>query len=269
MTAPNYFELMLKTNDELLRLSSWFNSNKLSLNIKKTNYMLFAKSTVKPNHDFELLIDNTPIVRVHETKLLGLVIDDNLNWKSHIDYVSSKIARNIGIIYRLRSFVNKSTSKTLYYSLIFSQLSYCIIIWGYAVQSALNSLVKLQKKVVRILSGAQYLAHTNPLFILNNILKVRDIYSKELLIFMYKAKAKLLPSVCMQYFAAPKVSVYNLRVNLDFVQIFARTSIKLHSVAYTGPRIWNTLPLDLRHSCSLFVFKKRITDHFIGLYKIE
>ena len=67
------------------KLETWFALNNLSLNVSKTNYMIF--SNFKINHDIQLFIGRNEISRVSEIKFLGVIIDDNLNWHSHINDV--------------------------------------------------------------------------------------------------------------------------------------------------------------------------------------
>ena len=98
-------------------------------------------------------------------KYLGILIDSNLTWKSHIDYISLKISRIIGIITRLRHFVPKQTLLRIYSGLINPYLTYGISVWGQANKSVLNCLLILQKKVIRIMNFANYRDHAIPLFL--------------------------------------------------------------------------------------------------------
>ena len=79
-------------------------------------------------------------------KYLGILIDKNLSWKYHIDYVASKISRTIGIIARLRHFIPLSTLLTIYRSLVAPYLTYGIIAWGQAAKSNLRKILILQKR---------------------------------------------------------------------------------------------------------------------------
>ena len=93
-------------------------SNKLTLNTEKSNYVIFHPYQKRINYQVQLkLFDpNTNSVAYLEqqdyVKYLGILIDKNLSWKYHIDYVASKISRTIGIIARLRHFIPLSTLLT-------------------------------------------------------------------------------------------------------------------------------------------------------------
>ena len=213
-------EVFATINVEIVKLTEWLNANKLSLNISKTNYMLFgSKSICKPNVPFHLTINNVKIERITNVKFLGVLIDDNLSWKNHVEYVSSKISKCIGVIYRIKNLIDSNTLKLLYHAMIEPYLSYCIIVWGGANPTTLYKLVTLQKRALRLLNRSSYLAHCEPLFKKSEILTLADMYRKEVALFMFKFKYNMLPECCKHFIttAAP-VSLYNLRKNpLHFV----------------------------------------------------
>ena len=90
-------------NEELDNLSDWFRANKLSLNVSKTNCVLFNKSSIPIAQQQKLSIDGKIIERVDHTKFLGIYIDQNLSWQVHIDYCRKKIASGV---YALNSRVS-------------------------------------------------------------------------------------------------------------------------------------------------------------------
>ena len=107
-------------NIELKNISIWFKSNKLSLNISKTKYALFHSKRRKskiPDILPDLFMDNLKLERNKVTKFLGLMVDENLSWESHIDYINTKISKNIGILYKARNILGKSLLKQLYFSI--------------------------------------------------------------------------------------------------------------------------------------------------------
>ena len=88
-------------NQELQEISLWLKVNKLSLNIKKTHYMLCTnKRSTKPCISVD--IDGHSIDAVEYTRFLGIYIDNKLNWKKHIAYISGKVSRGIGIILKVK-----------------------------------------------------------------------------------------------------------------------------------------------------------------------
>ena len=116
------------------------------------------------NNNYKVYMSNQEISEVNSTKFLGVIINNPLNWKNHLDYICTKIAKNIGIILKARHVFEKHTLLSLYYSLIYPYLTYCIQVWGATYQSHLSKLMILQKKLVRIIHGVPPRTHTKPLF---------------------------------------------------------------------------------------------------------
>ena len=129
-----YAEKNIKTlfetvNNELTKISQWFISNKLSLNVKKTKYSFFHTPSKKDNIPLALpKLCNNQIQRSESIKFLGVFLDENLTWKDHIKYIENKIARNIGILYRSKPYLNNKCLLSLYYSYIHSYISYFLYI---------------------------------------------------------------------------------------------------------------------------------------------
>ena len=108
-------------------------------------------------------------------KYLGILIDNNLSWKNHIDHIVIKISRAIGLS-KLRHFVRKHTLINIYRSLIAPYLSYGLIVWGQACKSYLDKLLKLQKRVLRFIYFSDHNQHAIPLFSDAGILPLQFSY---------------------------------------------------------------------------------------------
>ena len=149
--------------EELKKLKEWFAVNMLSLNVSKTNYMVFSNS--KCTRDINIHISNVKIMRVKVTKFLGVLIDEKLTWKEHIGRVKSKVSKSIFLLNRAKHVLNVKSLQTLYNSIVLPHLNYCCELWGNTYKSRLTNIVLLQKRAIRIVHGAQYRDHTNELFL--------------------------------------------------------------------------------------------------------
>ena len=87
-------------NNELHKVSTWLDANKLSISTKETHFMVFHRSRIKTN-DVNVIMQQNIIERVNSTKFLGLIIDDKLKWHEHIQQVTHKIARSVGILCKI------------------------------------------------------------------------------------------------------------------------------------------------------------------------
>ena len=103
-------------NNEINKVYDWLCSNKLSLNVSKTKYMCFHKSNKTVTYP-KLKINNVTIDRVNDFKFLGLIISSNLKWNKHINHISIKVSKVIGIMFRLRTILPSDVLQTLYSSL--------------------------------------------------------------------------------------------------------------------------------------------------------
>ena len=133
-------------NNEIPILVQWLQTNRLSLNLKKTHIMVFGQSARQVDHQIKIQIEGETLEVVKHTKFLGLVLDNSLNWKIHTAQISSKIAKSVGIISRARQLLNAKILKQLYYSFLYPYLTYCIIIWGSSSDITLWPIFRIQKR---------------------------------------------------------------------------------------------------------------------------
>jgi len=142
---------------------------------------------------------------------------------------------------------------------VLPHIPYCNLIWGRNYEVHLHPIIILQKRIIRIISSAQYRAHSGPLFKAFNPLKFTDINKLQLAEFMYKYYNSMLPESFNRYFIYNnEVHGHNTRRRHDIhVEPFRLTRTGF-SVKIAGPQLWNSLPLDLKNSKSVNIFKKKI-----------
>ena len=105
-------ELFRTMNAELSHLNDWFCANKLSLNTDKTKYVLFHKAKSKDNLPLvlpDLFINDVKIKKENSLKFLGVVTDENVTWKTHVELVENKISKSIGILYKASRSLNSKS----------------------------------------------------------------------------------------------------------------------------------------------------------------
>ena len=146
----------------LKKLFVWFSINKLSLNLGKTNDMLFRSRP--PDLELHLNINNAEIPKVTATKFLGIIIDDRLNGKPQIQSVKSKLSRIMSVTYKASKLITTAGMYTLYCSLFQPYISYGNEIWGNNYVSNVKYLCVVQRKAVRLICNADRLAQTNELY---------------------------------------------------------------------------------------------------------
>ena len=171
-------------NNELSKISECLSSNKLSLNIKKTKYIVFHTAQRRVNYPV-LKLNTANIERGSDQfNFLGVVINSTLKWDKHIAHIFLKISRATGVIFRLRHIYPREKLLTLCNTLILPHLSYCI--WYGAPKLIIIHYYYFKKKAARNIANEDYIAHSEPLCKLLNILKVSDIFTCSLWKFYYK-----------------------------------------------------------------------------------
>ena len=246
-------------NAELLKVSSWFKANKLSLNEHKTKFMLFSKSSHLSEDIPILRIDNNPILQVHSTNFLGVIIDDQLSWSEHISSITKTISRNTGVMSRLRAFLPPKSLVLLYNTLILPYLNYCNIIWAQVSKNKLHSLLTTQKRAIRICTLSHPREHTAPLFAQLHSLALADINKLHTGIFMYKFTHNLLPTSFRSFFTFVRdtYGYSTISHNKSHLYVpFTRSSFHVKTLRFFGPRLWNGLSQSIRSQSSVGRFKR-------------
>ena len=258
-SGKNLLEIQEVINHELKEISIWLNINKLFMNISKTQYMVFSGKK-REDHPINLNIDGNFLDRVYTTKFLGIMIDDKLSWKDHIIYISKKISKGLGIIQKARKCLNSDTLLSLYYTFVYPYLTYCNQIWGNVSSSALQKLIILQKRAVRIISGVPPRTHTPPLFEKLKILDILDLNKFLVGQLMFKSYTKKLPDIFDGYFIHNSdIHQHDTRNRNHLHYARCKTELGKRSLRYWGVIIWNSiLSLNLNLNIKPVTFKKNL-----------
>lgn len=174
-----------RINQELECISNWLKSNKLSLNIGKTKFMILHRPGVVPIQ-FNLEICRTAIEKVNSFLFLGLYINQHMTADDHSQFVAVRMAKSVGVLNRLRNILPKKHLLDLYHAFVMSKIHYQILNWG----GTFDRIVKLQKRAVRIIDQASYRSHADPIFKRLQLLKFTDICNVRKLKF-FRAYIKL------------------------------------------------------------------------------
>ena len=246
-------------NRELLKFYNWAVANKLSINFDKdkTYFMIHTFRNLDLS-DFNITLGSSTLSKCVSSKFLGVFVDEKLKFKDHIDYISKKISKSIGIIYKLSQLKMPSkVLKQLYYNLIYSHLNYNVCCYASTYDIHLNKLYLLQKRVIRIINNASFYAHTDPLFFSNGILKIHDIHKLNIGLYMY------VNNMSAQF---RRTHDYFTRGHDNLLPLDARLTLTQNSLSVVGPNIWNTIPEEIRNSPSRNSFKFNYKKFLLSRY---
>ena len=249
--------LINQLNCELRNVSAWLRANKLSINVDNTKLIIFRPREKNLPQISPLIIDNNIIELVETTKLLGVYIDQHLTWKTHINVICKRIAKSTGLIYKTSFYLNHNSLLSLCYVLIFPYLTYCNLIWASTYVTNLQRIYLLQKWTVQLISKADYRAPHKPLFTKTKILDIFSIYSLQVSSFMYLYYNNLLPLSFRKIFqTGSQIHHYATRNSESCRTHPCKTNIKKFSILFQGPKIWNSLPTDIKAATSFYSFKR-------------
>ena len=256
--------LEMHLTEQLCKVGQWLRVNKLSLNVDKSNFVVFHPPQKKVN----LLINDNIIRHENSIKYLGIIIDSNLNWKEQVHELCKKISRGIGILSKLRHFVSKRILIQIYYSLIYPYLTYSVIIWGNTYWSNVKPLFIMQKKAIRIINFLTYQEHTFSYFKKDNFLKFGDIVKLYTALFMYQFYRDRLPVAFDDFFVLNNMKHdYNRRLlsKCSYSLPLVRTNYGIFSINFSSPKIWNDIDEALK-ILGTHLFKKKLKQNLIELY---
>ena len=243
-------------NTEFAKVYDWLQANKLAMNFKKSNFVMFYPYQKNLNYQISVSIFDKKVgkyfslERKEYLKYLGVLFDEHLTWKHHIDYVASKISKTVGIIARLRHFVPFQVVTSIYRSLILPYLSYGITIWGNTSQIFLKKLLVLQKRVLRIMHFANNRDHAVPFFKNTTNLPVNMLYFESVSKLMYDVNNDLAPKNITDLFTqVATVHTYGTRASIagNYQIKYSRTTLQKNAFSRVGAKIWNSLPKYIRN----------------------
>ena len=267
LSHENFESLMKDANAGIAKMSDWFQTNKLSLNVSKSNFIIFTGKNKNYDQSMaKLSIGLNDLKQVPYTKFLGVLIDERLSWQMHINLVNNKVRKSIGIIRKIRGLISQNALRILYFSLIYPHLSYCNIVWASTYRTNLQKLLISQKKIARIATFSDYLAPSAPLFKKLNLLTIFDINILQTCLFIFKFTflPESLPKPFDNFFTSnSQIHSHFTRQADNLHPPFKRTTLSQFALSYRGTQLWNIHLKTAKISSSLNNFKSKLKSILI------
>ena len=223
-------------------LNGWLSENKLTPNLAKSNYIVIPSTKNNTIDNLNIFLRGTRLQKVKKATYLGVQLDENLNWKEHIDSLCSKISPVVGVLSKVRWVLPERICRLLYMSLIHCHLMYCLEVWGCASNLALHPLEVIQKRIIRLMSFAPYQSHTAHLFESLEIMTVRKLYLYKICVLVQKEITGVTRTKHFNFNFVNHIypTRSNCRRNLRIPSITSNISNRaLCCFKYIGPRCYN------------------------------
>ena len=230
----------------------WFNSNSLQANPCKFQGILF-KGAKKVN-DFRVYVEGTEIEFQSEIDVLGVCIDDGMNFNSHVNNVCKKAGKQVSALQSLTGVLDQKSRMALYQSFVMANCDYCPLVWFFTSGSSISKLEKIQERALR--------------FVLKYSVSCYDELISKAKVDAFRVRAvkkmatevfKMLNHISPGYFEnnfQKASNPYNLRDNNKLVHpMKLTTSHGIKPIQYYGAHLWNSLPADIRSAVSISQFK--------------
>lgn len=241
--------LNMEINEILDNVCSWFNQNYLYFNVNKTQIIRFHNRQKKCDTITVNINDSV----IHSTgtdnvSLLGIHLDECLNWKNHCNHLVSKMSSMNFLFKNLKKILTNKQLINLYYVQVESRLRYGVCFWGDSTLS--NSVFISQKRIMRTIANLSSDHTCRNVFVQNKILTLTSIFIFEMCVYIFKNKHKF--NLCKDIHNIDTRYKYNMYVP------FSNLSITHNSPNYLGLKIFNNLPDDLSNIGNLHQFKKKL-----------
>lgn len=261
--GPSVEAIIADAQNDLNLLNEWFKSNRLTINISKTNYVIFAAKNKKINDSFELKIDGQLLERKHKEKYLGLILDSNLTWKPHLENIKLKLSPLTGVLRNITSCLPHKVRYLIYNSLVKPHIDYLIEIWGTAAKTNIDPIQRAQNRLIKILFNYNFRTPTKKIYEETKIMNIKQTYIYYTCILIRKILNKEIHSNLK---FVTKQQTRNLRRASYLVTRPPRTNYGNRNLDFEGVNIYNKLPSVIKEEKSITRFKKLLKTHTINSY---
>jgi len=255
--------------NDLNRIICWMNENNLSLNVDKTQFILIGRPhIVKSIGTVTININNAVIHSATSLKCLGLIFDDSLDWTNHI---TDKVRKCNGILYSLypiQNIINETNRKIIINTKIMPIIRYMSSLWGSAPLYNTNLVEELIRKCARFVLGIR--KYDCVLNLLTNTLfwlMPKYLYIYEALKIVYKICKGDCPDIFNGYLDFNNITIRSTRSKTYTNVLLPNNSSKIieRTFSYVGVQEWYQVPISIRESDNITIFKRNLLKHLLNL----
>jgi Reverse transcriptase (RNA-dependent DNA polymerase) len=267
----NPLNLYIDMQHDLNLVSDWFYNNCLTVNGSKSKFIIFKDCRKVLDTESRLFINGEEIERVDHIRYLGLMVDSQLNWDVHVNYVKNKIASFAGVLHRIKYMIPIQSRLNIFYAHVYSHVLYMNVVWTTACQFRMDTISRLVNKGIRAVFYEDYKndsTHTIDLFNKHKILTVKNLAKYETVSMVYKIKHNLIKhDITLE--TNEGAHNYELRNNRDFRLEKIWNNYGRFSISHHGVDLYNKLPTECKNAHSFNDFRKKVKDYFLTCQTAE
>ena len=180
-------------------LTVWLNANKISLNVDKTELVIFKHQRKKLDTEIKIKLNRKRLYPSQSVRYLCINIDQILNWKDHINDIAVKLNRANAFLCKIRNFVNILILKAIYFAIFNSHINNVNLVLAQN-SNTMSRILTLQKKTMRIITFQSRNCHSSPLFSKLKLIKLNDKTLLEIVLLISKFINRFLLPVFNNWF---------------------------------------------------------------------
>lgn len=252
-------------NLDFAAVAEWMDANKLTLNVSKTKSVLFGTPCMlKKSCKLNIKFNSQDIEQVHEFKYLGITLDSELTFESHINILCKKIASKIGVLGKVRKFLSRNHLLMIYNSIVQPHFDYASTVWSNTCAKYTDPLLSLQGRAGRVILGVPKLTPTEEVVRDLSWTPMKTRWNCQRAVMMFKVARGLVPRYLSDRFTSLAATnsgegrVTRGQTQGGFRPVSSGTEWGRRRFASHGPFLWNQLPADVKATQSMTVFKSSI-----------
>ncbi|KAL1447584.1 hypothetical protein WDU94_009840 [Cyamophila willieti] len=253
-TADTWEMAHQQATEDLKNIEKWYTKMSLSINFGKTTYMTLSINKLGQPTESKIEIynstthTNNTITRTTKSKYLGVIVDQYLKWKDHIDHIRNKLRHLTYIFSNLRRICSINHLRQLYFGLAQSLIQYCLVAWGGTYQNIIEPLCRSLNILLRVILKKDRYFHSKDLYTIFNVPTLNDIYAYKLTFFSLKHSNNWILTH----------QTYNTRNTNTIQTIQVHKTITMKHFINTGAKVYNLLPDHIRNLKNTLFIKKAV-----------
>ena len=250
-------------------IRAWMSNHQLMLNDSKTELLIIgSKQQLAKVHINCISVGSTEIKPVRKVRNLGSWFDEYMSMNAHVGQVCSKGFHGLYKIKQIRNFLSEDAINTLIHAFVTSHIDYCNSLLYGLPKTQLNRLQRLLNAAARITCYVPRYAHITPVLKKLHWLPIPYRINYKIALLVFKALHNLAPSYLIELLQTKSATRYFLRSNQQVLLQVPQTKRKTfgdRSFAVAGPRVWNSLPAEIKSCSSIDTFKAKLKTHYFKL----